>query len=108
MPLVFLSGYADIWLLFGTAQRQFHIERCDLHKLHSKKAIGILAEIWREVPMAVVSGIPQSFAEESKLRDILAQCGAVDAVRAALRCVFPITHDAAHSLQDSRFNCINT
>eukprot|EP01046_Picozoa_sp_COSAG06_P024293 COSAG06_NODE_1973_length_7938_cov_3.557852_6_plen_222_part_00 len=41
----------------------------------------MLSEIWRAVPMAVVSKIPLAFAEEGKLRDILSQFGPVDAVR---------------------------
>eukprot|EP01043_Picozoa_sp_COSAG02_P025404 COSAG02_NODE_1426_length_12664_cov_6.226980_5_plen_101_part_00 len=62
-------------------QRQFHIQTCDLARLQSKKAIGVLSEIWRAVPMAVVKQIPKAVADEKKLRDIVAQCGAVDAVR---------------------------
>jgi hypothetical protein len=62
-------------------QRQFHIQKCELGRLHSKKAIGVLSEIWRAVPMAVAKSIPNAVADEKKLRDVLAQCGAVEAVR---------------------------
>ena len=69
-------------------QRQFHIQKCELGRLHSKKAIGVLSEIWRAVPMAVAKSIPNAVADEKKLRDVLAQCGAVEAVRIVLGSIF--------------------
>jgi hypothetical protein len=69
-----------------------------LVRLHSKKAIGVLSEIWRAVPMAVVKNIPNAVADEKKLKDIVAQCGAVDAVRIITSSVFDLLRpDAAHS-----------
>eukprot|EP01046_Picozoa_sp_COSAG06_P083115 COSAG06_NODE_30051_length_545_cov_1.910314_1_plen_126_part_10 len=43
---------------FGSStveDHQFHFEKCNWDLVHSKRAITVLSEIWRAVPMAVVS-----------------------------------------------------
>lgn len=68
----------------AAGKEQFSIMKTDWNRIHSTKAITVLSEIWRSVPMAVVSSIPESFAEEGKLRDLFTQFGPVDAVGVAV------------------------